>query len=94
MFRDDQGLLKPYSVLAWITLAFFITTRPGLSSQRYVRPPVNDRLQEVPYTRIVCKKPLLIISSRRSSDRYPNPKKKISFTGCLPRPTLLTRDND
>lgn len=48
----DQGL-KPHSVLVAIALALFIITRPGLSSQRYVAPPVDAKGQKIPYTRIV-----------------------------------------
>lgn len=44
----DQGL-NPHSVLVTIGLALFIITRPGLSSQRYVAPPVDAKGQEIRY---------------------------------------------
>lgn len=53
MSSRDQGL-KPISVLAWIALAFFITTRPGLSSQREAFTLPNDNGQPVHYTLLVC----------------------------------------
>lgn len=58
MFSRDLGLMAN-SVLTWIALAFYIITRPGLSSQEKVLTLPNDEGQEVPYTRIVCNNSLL-----------------------------------
>lgn len=58
MFSRDQGQ-KPISVLAWIALAFFIITRPGLSSQSEAFTLPNDNGQPVHYTLIVCNYSLL-----------------------------------
>lgn len=64
MFSRDQGLM-PNSVLTWIALAYYVITRPGLSSQGKVFTLPNDEGKEVPYMRIVCNK---LFTTLRSTD--------------------------
>lgn len=52
MMWDQE--LKPHSFLVAMAFALFVITRPGLSSQRYIPPPVDANGKEIPHTHIVC----------------------------------------
>lgn len=49
--------LKRHSLLLWLTLSLFAVTRPSLSSQKFIPPPVDSEGHAIHYTVLVRFRP-------------------------------------